>query len=155
MVAEFLRVGWAALAAERVQADGKVIDVRRYSITEAGRRATEDHCNGLLRPSPLSRPAHLPSRPPPLCHWAGLPGAAESGCWLLAASGLLRAVIAPARRCWDYLSLCVQRREAKWCNGRHPLPWQTSFARQTDRAVPAQSTLFLARGLESRHTNAA
>jgi len=35
MVAEFLRVGWATVAAERVQADGKVIDTRRYSITEA------------------------------------------------------------------------------------------------------------------------
>jgi hypothetical protein len=34
-------VGWATVAAERVQADGKVIDVRRYSITEAGRRAID------------------------------------------------------------------------------------------------------------------
>jgi hypothetical protein len=41
MVAEFLRVGWATVAAERVQANGKVIDMRRYSITEAGRRAID------------------------------------------------------------------------------------------------------------------
>jgi hypothetical protein len=41
MVAEFLRVGWVTVAAQRVQADGKVIDVRRYSITEAGRRAID------------------------------------------------------------------------------------------------------------------
>ena len=40
-VAEFLRVGWVTVAAQRVQADGKVIDVRRYSITEAGRRAID------------------------------------------------------------------------------------------------------------------
>ncbi len=33
--------GWATVAAERVQADGKMIDVRRYSITEAGRRAID------------------------------------------------------------------------------------------------------------------
>jgi hypothetical protein len=40
-VAEFLRVGWATVAAEKAQADDKVIDVRRYSITEAGRRAID------------------------------------------------------------------------------------------------------------------
>jgi len=66
MVAEFLRVGWAAVAAERVQADGKVIDVRRYSITEAGRRAIAmGHCNGLLRASvhALFRAGRLGWRP--------------------------------------------------------------------------------------------
>jgi hypothetical protein len=41
MVAEFLRVGWATVAAETVRAGDKVIDVRRYSITEAGRRAID------------------------------------------------------------------------------------------------------------------
>jgi hypothetical protein len=41
MMAEFLRVGWVTVAAQRVQADGKVIDMRRYSITEAGRRAID------------------------------------------------------------------------------------------------------------------
>jgi hypothetical protein len=41
MVAEFLRVGWATVAAETVRADGKSVDVRRYSITEAGRRAID------------------------------------------------------------------------------------------------------------------
>ena len=41
MVAEFLRVGWATVAAETVRAGGKVIDVRRYRITEAGRRAID------------------------------------------------------------------------------------------------------------------
>jgi hypothetical protein len=41
MVAEFLRVGWATVAAERVRAAGKLIDERRYRITEAGRRAID------------------------------------------------------------------------------------------------------------------
>jgi len=41
MVAEFLRVGWATVAAETVRAGGKVIDVRRYRITDAGRRAID------------------------------------------------------------------------------------------------------------------
>jgi hypothetical protein len=41
MVAEFLRVGWATVAAETVRADGKSVDVRRYRITEAGRRAID------------------------------------------------------------------------------------------------------------------
>jgi len=40
-MAEFLRVGWATVAAETVRAGGKVIDVRRYRITEAGRRAID------------------------------------------------------------------------------------------------------------------
>ena len=41
MVAEFLRVGWATVAAEVERAGGKVIDVRRYRITDAGRRAID------------------------------------------------------------------------------------------------------------------
>jgi hypothetical protein len=41
MVAEFLRVGWATVAVEKVRADGKSVDVRRYRITEAGRRAID------------------------------------------------------------------------------------------------------------------
>jgi hypothetical protein len=43
----------------------------------------------------------------------------------------------------DDLAFCVQRREAKCCNGRHLLPWQRSFVRQIDRAEPARSTPFL------------
>src|SRR5262249_28326733 len=37
----------------------------------------------------------------------------------------------------------VQRREARWCNGPRPLLKQMSYARQIDRAAPAQLELFL------------
>jgi hypothetical protein len=52
----------------------------------------------------------------------------------------------------DVLSARVPRWEVKWCNGRHPAPGQTLFARQIDRAAPAQSAPFLAR---CRHPRAA
>jgi hypothetical protein len=41
VLAGFLRTGWATVAAELVRAGGKTIAVRRYRITEAGRRAIE------------------------------------------------------------------------------------------------------------------
>ena len=41
MSAEFWRVEWATVAGETVRVGGKVIDVRRYRSTEAGRRAID------------------------------------------------------------------------------------------------------------------
>ena len=66
-----------------------------------------------------------------------------------------KSVSARARRRSDGLPPCAQKRGAKWCNERHPLPWQRSFARQTDRAAPARSTLFLAHCLGAWHPGAA
>jgi hypothetical protein len=49
----------------------------------------------------------------------------------------------------------AQRQELKWCNGRHPVRSQTTFARQIDRAAPAQSILFLSRSPRASHPRVA
>jgi predicted transcriptional regulator len=41
ILAEFLRAGWATVATETVRTGAKAIDVRRYRITDAGRKAVE------------------------------------------------------------------------------------------------------------------